>query len=274
MRFDISVIIPTYNRIDTIARALDSVYAQTHLPDEVIVIDDGSTDGTTTYIQQHYPQVILIAQDNHGVSHARNTGIKRAQGQWIALLDSDDAWHPDKLAEQVSALRAKPERLMCHTNEMWMRNGVRVNPMQKHEKSGGWIYRQCLGLCVISPSTVLIHHSIFAAIGYFDESLPACEDYDLWLRITAKWPVLYLPELLTIKYGGHVDQLSHQFWGMDRFRIKALCKSLDSGDLTPENANAARDTLLEKIQLYLRGARKHNNVTDINYYEQLLQHYR
>ena len=110
--------------------------------------------------------------------------------------------------------------------------------MHKHAKAGGWIYTHCLPLCAISPSAVLIHRSIFDCVGLFNEQLPACEDYDLWLRICARFPVHFIPEPLIIKYGGHDDQLSRRYWGMDRFRIQALEDILASGVLTEEHRQA------------------------------------
>ncbi|MBL3619114.1 MAG: glycosyltransferase family 2 protein [gamma proteobacterium endosymbiont of Lamellibrachia anaximandri] len=225
----ISVIIPTYNRVDTLPRALDSVLSQHLAPDEVIVVDDGSTDETAELISRRYPQCRYLHQPNQGVSSARNLGIREAQGEWIALLDSDDAWLPQKLQLQSEALKAEPGHLICHTEEIWIRNGVRVNAMHKHAKSGGFIFDRCLPLCAISPSSVILHRSLFDSVGLFDERLPACEDYDLWLRICATEPVLFLSEPLITKYGGHADQLSHKHWGMDRFRIQALEKIVQAG---------------------------------------------
>ena len=152
---------------------------------------------------------MFIQQSNAGVSSARNVGIKRASGDWIAFLDSDDEWLPEKLETQMNALYKNPEIKICHTNEIWIRNGTRVNPKKKHEKFGGWIFQKCLPLCCISPSSVIIHKSIFKEIGLFDDSLPACEDYDLWLRITARNPVLYIKDSLLRKYGGHKLSLIH-----------------------------------------------------------------
>ena len=115
--------------------------------------------------------------------------------------------------------------------------------MKKHAKSGGHIFRQCLPLCVISPSSVMIQRSLFDEIGLFDESLPACEDYDLWLRICARHPVLFLQEPMIIKHGGHRDQLSRRYWGMDRFRIQALEKIIDAPGLSPADRIAVAEML-------------------------------
>jgi len=205
---DISVIIPTYNRKNTLPRAVESVLNQTYKPVEIIIVDDGSTDGTKEWFSEMYPLVHYIYQVNSGVSLARNTGINSARGDWIALLDSDDEWLPDKLELQVKLLQNNAELRFCHTNEIWIRNGVRINQMKKHQKYGGNIFKKCLDICRISPSSSLFHTSVIKDVGLFDESLDVCEDYDLWLRITAKYPVLFLDQPLIKKFGGHTDQLS------------------------------------------------------------------
>lgn len=256
---DISVIIPTYNREPFIGRALDSVLAQSRQPAEVIVVDDGSTDSTAVLLRQLYPQVSYVYQENQGVSSARNAGIARARCDWLALLDSDDEWLPAKLAAQSAALSQNPGYRICHTDEIWIRRNERVNPMRKHAKSGGWIYEKCLPMCVISPSSVLIHRSVFDDVGDFDEQLPACEDYDLWLRICASYPVLFVDDLLLKKYGGHQDQLSRKFWGMDRFRVHAMEKMLTTGSLGEQQRAATLRELLHKFRVLLNGARKRNN---------------
>ena len=137
----ISVIIPVYNRCTLINRAIKSVMEQTITPDEIIVIDDGSTDGTGNIVKNRYPDVILLKQKNRGVSCARNNGINNAKGTWLALLDSDDEWLPEKLEKQLLGLRNDSNKKICHTDEIWIRNGVRVNPMNKHRKYGGNIYK-------------------------------------------------------------------------------------------------------------------------------------
>ena len=263
----ISVIIPTHNRIDLLLRALQSVQKQTLSATEVIVIDDGSTDNTGDVVRGLYPEVCYIYQENKGVSAARNLGIKNANYSWIAFLDSDDEWLPTKLAVQMDALNDKSNYLICHTEEIWIRNGRRVNPMRKHKKYGGHIFDKCLQLCLISPSSVIVHKDLFKEVGLFDESLPACEDYDLWLRICSRHPVLFIEVPLIVKYGGHVDQLSRCYWGMDRFRIKALEKILQGGQLPSKDYQAAVSTLIRKIEIYIQGAKKRERTNEIIHFE-------
>ena len=269
----ISAILTTYNRKALLCRAIDSVLNQTLAADEIIVVDDGSTDGTQEYVVQRYPGIHFIHQKNSGVSAARNRAIEIAQGNWLAFLDSDDEWLPEKLARQMEALSGNPGYRICHTDEIWMRKGRRVNPKNKHTKYGGQIFKQCLPLCVISPSSVMIHHTVFQEMGLFDTSLPACEDYDLWLRICAYLPVLFVPELLLIKYGGHPGQLSQKHWGMDRFRIQALEKIIADSRLDIENKGLALQMIIEKTQIFLLGARKRNRRAEIKLYEEKLRTY-
>ena len=252
----VSVVIPTFNRKEKLRKALDSVLLQYGVPFEVIVIDDGSTDGTREMLQEIYPSVNYLYQSNQGPAAARNRGIEASRGEWIAFLDSDDEWLPGKLQAQLNFFAAHPEYPICQTEEIWIRNGTRVNPMKKHKKYGGMIFEKCLALCLISPSAVMIHRNLFDEVGLFDESLPACEDYDLWLRIAAKYPVGLIEKPYVMKYGGHQDQRSREFPAMDRFRIYSLKKILNSGTLNASQETAAREMLEEKSRIYMEGAKK------------------
>ena len=269
----ISVVIPTFNRVATLTRALDSVLLQTRPADEIIVVDDGSTDGTNDLLGRDYPNVQFIAQENRGVSSARNLGILNAKGSWIAFLDSDDAWLPEKLERQIEAIAFNPEYKVCHSDEIWIRNGVRVNAKKKHRKKGGWIFHHCLPLCAISPSAVMLHRNVLESVGQFDETLPACEDYDLWLRVTSRYAVLYIDRPLIVKYGGHCDQLSMRYWGMDRFRIQALEKIILDGHLQPAEHRAALDMLVKKARIFCEGAKKRKRKEDVLKYEMLCAKY-
>ena len=272
----ISVIIPTYNRVTLLPRAIDSVLRQNISELEILVVDDGSSDDTEQCIVNNYPDIRYIKQDNLGVSAARNNAIKQAKGEWIALLDSDDEWLEGKLMAQLDELNQTGLKV-CHTQEIWIRNGVRVNQMDKHKKTGGFIFQNCLPLCAMSPSSIVIHRNVFEDIGLFNESLPACEDYDLWLRLTALYEVAYLEQAFIRKYGGHEDQLSHQHWGMDRFRVIALDKLLTNTkytqSLSKQNIDAALKMLLKKLKILLKGAIKHNNRTLIDECRAKLQYW-
>ena len=269
----VSVIIPTYNRGEVVLRALRSVFAQDHAVDQVIVVDDGSTDDTIERVERNFPGVELIVQTNHGVSHARNRGIERARNEWLAFLDSDDEWLPGKITAQLAAIMSDGISRVCHSDEIWVRNGRRVNPMNKHRKYGGDIFLHCLPRCVMSPSSVVLHRSVVEELGGFDETLPVCEDYDLWLRIACQTTVLYVPEKLLIKYGGHKDQLSRSSWGMDRYRIQALEKLLLSEVLSKTQSQKAIGEMLRKIEIYVAGARRRHRWQEVQRYTQKRAHY-
>lgn len=254
----ISIIIPTYNRAVSIKAAIDSVLAQTHTNFELIIIDDGSTDQTQEKIKPYLKdsRIQYHYQENKGVSVARNAGLRKASGEWIAFLDSDDVWLPRKLETQISHLKANPHIKACQVEEIWIRNGIRVNPHKKHAKHSGWIFEHCLPLCIISPSAVILHKSVVSQCGFFDEGLPACEDYDYWLRLTLDFEFVTLPEALIIKNGGHADQLSQKYWGMDRFRIIALEKILNHPRLSASQRRLVEQDIARRQQILNQGAQK------------------
>ncbi|HOO71850.1 MAG TPA: glycosyltransferase [Spirochaetota bacterium] len=252
-----SVIIPTYNRHELAGRAVNSVLAQTFSDYELILVDDGSTDSTPLLADTFRGRMIYLRQDNCGVSAARNRGIRLSRAKWCAFLDSDDLWHPDKLKEQSSYIAAHPDIKISQCEEQWIRKGKRVNPGLRHIKPEGSIYLNSLELCLISPSSVVVSRELFDRYGMFDESLPACEDYDLWLKITAREKVGLLKKELNVRHGGHDDQLSQQYWGMDRFRIYSLVNMLISGLIeSGEYLTRTRDIALQKSRILLSGAKK------------------
>lgn len=267
---NVSVIIPTHNRRDFVREAIASVLVQTYQDFELIVVDDGSTDRTEDAVRE-FPSTRYIFQENRGVSAARNRGVAMSRGKLLAFLDSDDLWQPQKLAMQVAFFARHAEAQICQTEEIWLRNGVRVNPRNKHQKPSGDIFSRSLHLCLVSPSAVMMRRELFERMGGFDESLPACEDYDLWLRIAVTEHVPLIEALLVIKRGGHEDQLSRRFWGMDRFRVAALCKLLDSDALSLEQRQQAEEVLLTKCHILAQGARKRGR--DGSMYLRLTQMY-
>ena len=261
----VSVVIPTFNREGFIEQCVVSALQQSKKPDEVIVVDDGSSDKTWDVLRtlgfsdskEERNSLRYIFQRNKGVSAARNLGIKAAKFRYIAFLDSDDLWLEKKLEKQISSLESQSIRYrLSHTNEIWVRNGVRVNAHLKHEKNGGDIFIQCLKLCCISPSSSLVHRSVFDDFGFFDENLPACEDYDFWLRFCAFEDVHFVNEHLLIKNGGHDQQLSKKHWGMDRFRVTALENLLKNQSLSEFKRKETIKELIFKLQVLIDGGRK------------------
>ena len=265
----VSVIIPTYNRAALVAQAVASALAQTWRDFEVLVVDDGSSDDTAASLAPFAGQVTVLRRPSRGgVSAARNQGIAAARGQWLAFLDSDDLWLPEKLRRQWTFLEAHPKLRLCQTEETWVRRGVRVNPPLSHRKMGGHIFLQSLARCLVSPSAVLLHRRLIEEHGSFDENLPAAEDYDLWLRLSWRYEVGLVPEPLIIKRGGHADQLSRQ-WGLDRHRIRALVKLLAEPDLPPLYAEAARRVLAAKCAIYAQGCEKRGKTAEARLYRKL-----
>lgn len=262
-----SVIIPTFNRAHVLVRALDSVATQTRLPDRLIVVDDHSSDGTEdlvkSWISQRQPrmEVIFERASARGVSAARNLGVSRSGTEWVAFLDSDDEWLPQKLERQFAV---SDGYAIVHTQENWIRNGVTVSQPKKYAKSGGRVFNRCVDLCFISPSTVLMTNELFREMNGFREDFPVCEDYDLWLRIAAKYEIGFVEEPLINKYGGHSDQLSMQYKAMDYYRAKALAAILASPELKGEERTHAAATLREKCDILLAGYRKYSNLENVS----------
>lgn len=266
----VSVIIPTYNRSEILGRAIHSVLGQKEIALELLIMDDGSTDGTREMVLKNFPQAAYYYQENQGPAAARNHGIEKAKGDWIAFLDSDDEWLPGKLASQLDFFNQNPSYRICQTEELWIRNGRRVNPMKKHQKHGGWIFSRCLPLCIVSPSAVMLHREVFEETGLFDAEYPVCEDYELWLRIAAKFPIGLVEKPGLLKYGGHEDQLSHKLPAMDQYRIRALDKIIRSGRLNPQDLSDAKAMRAEKIRIYAQGARKRGLLREAEQAEALL----
>jgi glycosyltransferase involved in cell wall biosynthesis len=269
----VSVIIPTYNRKAFVLEAVESVLAQTYGDYELIVVDDGSPDNTGEVLKRYGERLRYVYQTQQGVSAARNRGFELAQGEFIAFLDSDDLWLPQKLALQVAFMDQHPEAQICYTDEIWIRRGKRVNPQKKHAKYSGEIYPRCLPLCIISPSSALMRRALFKQVGAFDPGLPVCEDYDLWLRVAARFPVFFIPQRLIVKKGGHPDQLSRRHWGNDRYRVTALVKILELGVLTPPMRELTIRELHKKLRVLIDGCLKRGKEEEAQAFQGLLDQY-
>ncbi len=269
----VSVIIPTHNRAGFVTEAIGSVLAQSYQDFELIIVDDGSEDNTRKTIERFAGRIRYQYQENHGISHARNTGLHLAQAPYIAFLDSDDLWIRDKLARQIEHMENHPDHLLCHTDEIWIRNGVRVNPKKIHGKHSGWIFSYCVPLCMISLSSALMKRELLDRVGIFDETLPVCEDYDLWLRASLVTAVGFLPQPLIIKRGGHSDQLSRAYWGMDRFRITALEKILKDPALGDEQRDLVIHDIIRRCRILALGSRKREKMEEWEAYHHKFQYY-
>jgi glycosyltransferase involved in cell wall biosynthesis len=270
----VSIIIPTYNRLPMVKEAVDSVLAQDFEDFELMVVDDGSTDGTADEMKRYGGRVRLLRHpENRGVSAARNRGILNAKGKYIAFLDSDDLWVKGKLKIQVAFLEDNPHYTICYTDEIWVRRGKRVNPKNKHAKYSGWIFEKCLPLCIISPSSAMMRKTLFSKVGLFDEALPVCEDYDLWLRISARFPIFFINRKLIVKRGGHPDQLSQRSWGNDRYRVIALEKVLSELHLKPEEREMVLEEMKKKCKILSEGFFRRGNEIEGKFYQEIMKRY-
>ena len=270
----VSVIIPTYNRLPMLKEALDSVLSQDFDDFELIVVDDGSTDGTAEVIKGYGGRVKLLQYpENRGVSAARNQGILKARGKYIAFLDSDDLWVKGKQKIQVAFLDDNPHYPLCYTDEIWIRKGRRVNPKFKHAKYSGWIFEKCLPLCTISPSSAMMRKALFSKVGLFDEALPVCEDYDFWLRVSVRFPIFFINRKLIIKRGGHSDQLSQRSWGNDRYRVIALEKLLSEPYIRSDERQMILAEMKRKCQILSKGFFKRGNELEGRHYQEMMKQY-
>ncbi|MCC7405578.1 MAG: glycosyltransferase [Bdellovibrionales bacterium] len=272
----VSVVIPTFNRLSTLPRAIASVEAQSFRDWELLVVDDGSTDGTGDWLHQHplfsgeAARGRVLVSPQLGVSRARNLGILHSHGEWLAFLDSDDEWLADKLLCQLN-LAGQLQVPLIHANEIWIRNGVRVNECKHHAKGGGRIFSQGVPRCVISPSAALLRRDLLSTVGLFNEAFPVCEDYELWLRITSEFDVGFVETPLIRKFGGHADQLSRRYHAMDYWRVKALLPWVDSHRLTEGERQLVKQTIKKKCEILVKGYERHDNRENLAEIREVLQ---
>ena len=267
----VSVVIPVHNRAGLVTRAVYSVLGQSFRDFELIVVDDGSDDDTAEVLGNFDDKITVLCQSNRGVSAARNLGIRHAKGELVAFLDSDDEWLPQKLERQLAYFDPVDPCFVCHTDEIWIRNGHEVPQKKQHRKQGGRFFERALRLCLISPSSVIISRELLDSVGWFDEALQAAEDYDLWLRVTAFHNVHFVPEPLVVKHGGHEGQLSHTIPAIDRFRVRAIVNILGNPDLIPEYRHAAETELARKCRILALGCEKRGKLLEAQYYRELAQ---
>ncbi len=216
----ITVVIPCYNASRWIGSTLRSVFAQNWPALEVLVVDDGSIDGSVELIRTQFPEVRLLQQRNAGAAAARNTGIEAAHGGWIAFVDADDWWLPGKLRAQMDLLASQTEaRMACTAWQAWPSEDAEPAPellerlRQSRTGTGGtasgWIYPELLTGCCVWTSTVLARTDFLRQLGGFDTGLKVGEDYDLWLRASRQTPILRVRQPMAL-YRLHPHSLTKQ----------------------------------------------------------------
>ncbi len=266
---EVSVIIPTFNRCAMLLEAIDSVHAQSIREFELIVVDDGSTDGSAEHLKGLAKTDRIKRIEHRGPAAARNHGVALARAPLTAFLDSDDFWAPTKLERQLEFMRDNPRCSISQTNEIWIRNERRVNPGVRHRKRGGDIFIDSLRTCLISMSATMMRTDLFRSLGGFDETMLAAEDYDLWLRIMIDREAGLLDEPLVTRRGGHQDQTSATTPALDRFRILALTKLLADDRLSPARRTAVVEVLAEKCRIYAGGLARRGRVDQARFYERI-----
>lgn len=262
----VSVIIPTFNRARMLGQAIDSVLQQRDATIEVIVVDDGSTDETAAIVASYAGRLRSVRQSQQGVAAARNAGARLAGGRWLAFLDSDDYWLPGKLAAQLAFHASAPAIEISQTGEIWLRNGQHLNRHAHHQQPSGDFFLPSLERCLVSPSAVMLTRALFESAGGFDESLTVCEDYDLWLRIARRAAIGFIAQPLIVKRGGHPDQLSRRYWGMDRFRVAALSGLLMQESLDAGRRKAVIDIMTRKCAILAQGAERRQRAEEAERY--------
>lgn len=261
-KMKVSVIIPVYNRANMIAEAVSSVLTQTYTDLECIVYDDGSTDGSYDAASSIVDERLkVLTGRNRGVSTARNRAVEESKGEFIAFLDSDDLWLPEKLSRQIEYMESG-NYLISHTDEAWMRNGRRVKKGKRNRKIEGWIFKESLATCLISPSCTVISRKVWDECGCFDEKMPAYEDFDLWIRICMKYPVGLINDELTIRNGGREDQLTSRIGYPDLYRIYSMLKLLKYSGLPRVRRNEIEDEIERKLGYFCSGSLKRGKQQD------------
>ena len=297
---NVAVVIPVRDRAAMVVEAIASVLAQTYRDLGVVVVDDGSADGSaesaeTALARAAVPArvVRLPARDaptppgpprqptpvvaappaavcpgRRGVAAARNAGAAVFDARWLAFLDSDDLWLPAKLERQIAWLAERPRYRLAQTEERWLDGGRHRNPRAWHRKEEQLLLRS-FERCLVSPSAVVLSRELFAEHRGFDEAFAVCEDYELWLRITARERVGLVPERLVVKRGGHPGQLSRSTWGLDRWRVAALAKFLATVPLADAERAAAIAVARGKCAVLASGAERRGKRDEAERYRRL-----
>ena len=205
---EVSVLIPAYNCEKTIHRAVQSVLQQTFRDFELIIVDDGSQDGTVEAINEFVDSRVKIVRhpNNLGSSEARNTAVKSCLGRYLAFLDSDDEWLPEKLSRQMDAIRNQPEEIIANVTGYYLFDEFDILRKELPSRPVSWYKHLLMGCSLGVGTTLIVSRKAFENIGNFDPSLPRYEDWDWLLRFTKTYPLIITPEPLAVVYRGSRPQ--------------------------------------------------------------------
>jgi glycosyltransferase involved in cell wall biosynthesis len=290
-----TVVVPTCNRREMVAQALQSVLAQTYRNFELVVVDDGSTDGTPMHLMRLLgaePRAVEILSrmnpaalnpffhqfvhdgipiqyqyhPNRGLGAARNRGIRHARGTYVAFLEAEDLWEPTHLQAQIAFLDGDGWARIARVGGRQAKDGTRARRSRRAEEASGWIFSQALEACPAGLSCAVVHRGCFAECGTFDENMPACDDYDLWLRLAARFPIHYVagPE---VTHRSPRPELASHSWTWDRFRVYALEKAFQSGQLNPEQRFLVSQEIVRRCEHLVEGYRRQKSEERANFYE-------
>ncbi len=257
----VTVVIPVQNRAEMLRRAVESVSAQTFQDFDLIVVDDASTEDLSGVkgLLEGEGHAWLRMKENGGPAVARNAGAAMMKGEWLAFLDSDDVWSPEKLERQLEWHARNPQAEMSQCEEEWLRNGQPLKKKAAQEQPDGWVFEKCVEVCCVSPSCVMISRELWQELSGFDVRYRVCEDYELWLRASLHNQVgLVKSESgpLVTRHGGHDDQLSFAVEAMDRFRVLALLELMNREELSEERRCYVEQGVLKRAEVLIKGAQK------------------
>jgi len=253
---EVSIIIPTYNSAQYLTDAIDSVLGQTVGDLEVLVIDDGSTDNTESVMRRYAGSVRYIRQENRGVAAARNRGIAESLGRYVAFLDADDTWLPDKLERQINALGARPDKRFCYTAFTLVTADLSPLGIVRSNRHGAALEDLLMnGNVVGSICTVLCERSLFETSGGFDQGLSQCADWDMWVRLAALTEFLYLYQP-TVTYRQHDSNMSHNAPLLEHDSLRVLKKGFSLPEV-PDALRAKRHVAFARNDMVLAGTYFH-----------------
>lgn len=251
---EIAIVIPAYNAGSSLARAINSVFAQTYRDFRIYVVDDGSTDNTPAVLASYSNRIVSVRQTNAGQAAARNHGIRLSNSPYIAFLDADDEWLPTKLERQIEVIRRDAQIGLVYSDCATSGNGPFAGShfARVGTPPGGRVFEQFLRSCNVFTPTAMVRRACLDDVGVFNESLAVGEDYNLWLRIAARWQVAVIPDALAIRHSAPASLSATT--GSDRV-LRSSIASLENilqicTEISPSERNTLRRALADRHNLY------------------------